>query len=67
MRKVAHGEDAKPVQFWAVAFRDPHRLQGMGRRNATTPSGGTLTKPSGFAALEATLATNWSVRYRPNM
>lgn len=48
-----------PASLAAVAGPTPHsRRTGSGRRNSSSPSGGTTSSPSGLATPLATLARN---------
>ena len=50
----------RPWSFSAVTRPTPHsRSTGSGCRNASSPSGGTSSSPSGFATALATLARNF--------
>jgi hypothetical protein len=54
--KVADGEDAKPVQLLGGAF--PTHIASTGKGANATARRAASVSPSGFAARDATLATN---------
>ena len=60
-------EMPRSCSFWAVTGPTPHsRSTGSGCRKASSPSGGTTSRPSGLATPLATLARNF-VRATPTV